>query len=1498
MNQVAESIEGDPPLNRPVVVGVGASAGGLEAIVQLLIQSSADANISYVVIQHLSPDHESALAEILGKRVKLPIHQVTESTKVLPNHVYVIPPGKYLSIKDCELQLSDPPDSRHARMAIDYFFRSLAEDSCEYGVGVILSGTGSDGSAGLQEIKHLGGLAVVQDPDEAAHRGMPQSAINVGAADMILPVREIATRLIRYVEHARRHGPLSAQAINAMEQVNIKSVLDILRRELKHDFRNYRHATLSRRISRRMGLQGMDQVRDYTALLEDSQEELRLLRDDLLIGVTRFFRDTDSWQMLQKKVIKPLVEKAEPNKPLRIWCPGCATGEEAYTMVMIILEQCALVDKPVSFQVFASDVAPDALAAAREGNYPDAIVADVSIERLRQFFQKTDQGYRVSKQLREHVVFAEQNVLAQAPFSNLDLISCRNMLIYLQREAQNSIFSVFQFALKEGGHLFLGSSESAERSADLFDTVNAKHRIFRRNATKSFPPVRVNDDTTLQLSEKALETIDKRQPSRIGHHVYRQLIREMEQGIVVINRDHRVLYLEGRADLYLQLSLGEVSTEIPDIFSIAREGIKSRLRTMIRKAYQSLESVEEMCRVKREGTYYPCRLKIRTLNANVGEDGPLVITFSPLAEHASPAPKLGFDASERSQDHGELRHELLTTREQLSTTIAQLETANEELKASNEEALTMNEQLQSGNEELETSKEELQSLNEELTTLNNQLELKLNELQHTTDDLNNLLTSASVPTIFLDTNLRIRRFTPSCKGLYNFIPSDVGRPLADIVQLHNDNDLISDAKTVLRDLSAMDKELVCDDQRCYIRRILPYRTEDDRIHGVVLTFADVSELASAKQELSRSLSQLRSIYNTAPVGLAFTDMDLRYISINETLAEINGFSAEEHLGKTVMDILPQSLSDEVSEIYRSVMETRDPVLNIEITGRTAACEKDRIWQVSYMAVTNDEDDVIGVNTVVQDVTDARTYQRQLRDSRDRLEVALSAGQMGTWSHDLQRKTVEWSEQMLALFGVNRDEFTAQPDSFINRVHPADRAKTRQAMDTNENSYRLECRILRDDNREAVWVESRAMIRRDKFGKLTSMTGVVQDITERHRHEESLKRAKNSAERANRSRGEFLANMSHEIRTPMTAILGYADMLAGHLKDPDNLQCVQTIRRNGRFLLEIIDDILDLSKTDSGKFDIQHDRIAPERIIADVVSLMNVRAEEKQVGLEIEFDGELPATIQTDPKRLRQILLNLVGNAIKFTDSGKVRIRVGYQGQQLRFDVIDTGIGIPQDKIPILFEAFTQADGSITRNFGGTGLGLAISARLAKMLGGKINVTSELNQGSTFTLTIDAGDVSDVKFAVPCIEEASSPPEQPDITLSGHFLIVDDRRDIRYLAQHFIESVGGTVSTASDGKEAIDVVQTAIDEERPFIAVCMDMQMPVMDGYAATRELRNRGIDVPVIALTANVMEGDQLGCRDAGCTAFVSKPISKSTLLSSLSKASGKTHSEIIRREN
>lgn len=1498
MNKITEPIENEAPIDRPVVVGVGASAGGLEAIVQLLVQSPVDADISYVIIQHLSPDHDSALAEILGKRVKLSIHQVNEATRIVPNHVYVIPPGKYLSIKDCVLHLSDPPESRNARMAVDYFFRSLAEDACEHAIGVILSGTGSDGSAGLKEIKSHGGLTVVQDPDDASHRGMPQAAIKAGAVDMVFPVNEIGNHLVRYVRHARQHGPLSAQAIASMEQADHTAVLDVLRSVTKHDFRNYRNATLARRISRRMGLQGLDQIHDYVALLQDNRNELEQLRNDLLIGVTRFFRDARSWKMLQEKVIKGLVMKADGETPLRFWSAGCASGEEPYTLAMIVLEQMKLSDRHLPFQIFASDVSADSLDFAREGVYSDAIAADVPVELLREYFQKVDGGYRVSKKLREQVVFAEQNVLAQAPFSKIDLITCRNLLIYLKRQAQENIFSVFQFALKTGGFMFLGSSESVERSAELFNTINAKHRIYQRTDIKAFPPQRADETSDASAADGERARASGLPIGRLGHLAYRQLMQEHENGIVIINDELKILYVEGRADLYLRLHTGEMSAELPDLFATARDDVKSRLRTMVRKTRQATDTITDTCRVHRDGSVFPCRIKMRKLSAVAGPDRPILITFEPINVDAVAIPERLLSNDDAPVDQEELRHELLTTREQLSTTIAQLETANEELKASNEEAMSMNEQLQSGNEELETSKEELQSLNEELTTLNNQLELKFDELQHTTDDLNNLLTSASVPTIFLDTNLRLRRFTPSCDVLYNFINTDVGRPLSDIVQKHDDDDLIADARRVLQDLVPLDKELACTNQQRFIRRILPYRTEDDRIQGVVVTFADVTELSRAKQELDRNLAVLNNIYKSAPVGLAFLTRELEYARINDQLAEIDGVPAEDHIGRHLRDILPADLAEEVISLYQQIIDTGEPLLNLEIKGMTKGSQSERTWQASYMPVKDDEHQVIGINAVVQDVTDRQRTAKDLSQSRQRLEIALSAGRMGTWHYDIVSGKVDWSDQMFELFGVNRDEFIPRRNSFIKRVHPDDREAAEASLEGPMNDggmvYRLECRIIRDVDREVVWIEGRGVIARDEDGNPISMTGVTIDVTERHRHEENLQEAKDTAEAANRSRGEFLANMSHEIRTPMTAILGYADMLAKHLSDPDNLQCVETIRRNGRFLIEIIDDILDLSKIDSGKFEVDRERIAPERILADIISLMNVRAEEKKIQLEVDFETELPKLIETDGKRLRQILLNLVGNAIKFTDDGKVRLaaRFDHEHGMLELIVEDTGIGIDSTKRKFLFEPFTQADGSITRNFGGTGLGLAISSRLAEILGGEIRVDSELGEGSTFTVTIDPGKVDHVEFAMPSSLEVAPTAMEQDITLSGRYLIVDDRRDIRYLAQHFIESVGGIISTAGDGQQGVDAIQAAVDAGEPFTAVCMDMQMPVLDGYGAVREVRRRGIDVPIIALTANAMRGDQDECMAAGCTAFISKPINRQALLAKLKEVSGKKHGQ------
>jgi len=1512
------------------LVGVGASAGGLDALTRMFESVSDAAGLAFVIVQHLSPDHTSALAEILSKKTSLPVHQIEADETLRPGHIHVIPPGRYLSIEGDTLRLSAPPGERAARMAVDHFFRSLAETAGHRVVGVVLSGTGGDSTAGLQEIHAAGGLTAAQDPDDALHDGMPGRAVRAQAVDIVAPAEDLIDRIRTFfideakATQARSEAAAGSGAEGEDPTPDIQPVMELLRQEGR-DFSDYRLGTLTRRIVRRMGLNGLKSVAEYRALIEDHPDELQRLKRDLLIGVTRFFRNPKAWVHLAEKVIRPLVAGSEAHAALRLWCPGCATGEEAYSLAMLLLESPWPEGRTPQFQIFATDLSTEALDYARAGIYPDPVAADVGVERLRRFFHKVDGGYKVNKDLRAAVVFAEQNVLQNAPFSQLDLVCCRNMLIYFEREAQQHVLETFAFALKPGGTLFLGSSESVELVGSAFEGLQTRHRIYRAKDTDP-PAGAATKPTSFRSRSGAVQPDPTTGPlnlppsERLGRQVHRQLVRELKQGVAVVDRGHRVLFLEGRADQYLQLELGSTTGDPPDLFRVARNGLKARLRTLLHEVTQHGGPAEGPGQVERDGKNEPCLIKVRRLAGAEAPDGdpPLLITFEPpTADGPAASPARAADTADADvpEDPQQLRHELLTTRDQLTTTIAQLETANEELKASNEEARTMNEQLQSGNEELETSKEELQSLNEELTTLNRQLELKIQELQHTGDDLHNLLTSASIPTLFLDTDRRIRRFTPSCTDLYAFIPTDVGRPLGDIRALHNDDAIAEDIDAVLDDLVPRDHEVTAASGQQYLRRILPYRTEDDQIRGVVLTFLDVTELCEAKQEAARRLAVLRNIYRSAPVGLAFIDRELVYVDVNEELAEINGVTAEEHIGRTLADVLPPDLTEQVTPIFLGIMESGEPLLDVEIVGRTKADTHDRIWMASYMPVADADQQILGLNIVVQDVTDQRRRIRELADSQDQLGVALTAGRMGTWHWNLIDDDVYWSPQMHDLLGVNKAEFRVQPESFFSRVHPDDQQAARAAVDAAlagetdgpSDELRLECRMVRDDDRSPIWVENRGRVRRDAEGHPIALTGATIDIADRREHELAVDAARDQAESANRARGEFLANMSHEIRTPMTAILGYADLLAGRLSgdDEEARGHVATIRRHARFLLEILNDILDLSKIDAGRLEIRAEPLRPEKIVGDVASLMGVRAGEKGLQLDVHLDEPLPATVRSDAVRLRQILLNLVGNAIKFTTRGTVSLAATYDAErrQIGFSVSDTGIGIVSDQLKQLFQPFVQADTSITRRFGGTGLGLTISRRLAQAMGGSISVESKPNQGSTFTLSLPDGYAPDPAppLAVPRADFAPAGREAPDNEsdlepfegLVGRFLVVDDRPELRGLVERFIAMMGGTTAAAGNGRAAIDAVEAAQNEGEPFDAVCMDMQMPVMDGNQATRELRRRGIEVPIVALTANAMQSDTQACLDAGCTAFVSKPIDTEVLRKVLARVVGRTHPQV-----
>jgi two-component system CheB/CheR fusion protein len=853
------------------VVGMGASAGGLEACRKFVDALPADTGMAFILVQHLDPTHESLMVDLLAGHTSMTVLQATDGMLIEREHLYVIPPGTYLSVGNGALHLSQPQARHGARLPFDFLLHSLAEEYGARAACVILSGTGADGSLGLKAMKEKCGLVIAQDPDEAGYDGMPRSAIMTGAVDFVLPVAKIPEVLIKYNRRVALVGAHKDSAPQDIAQEFLPKIIELLRTKTAHDFTLYKQGTLQRRIERRMAI-AMIETNDmdrYLKLLQSDNRELDVLAKDLLINVTSFFRDPKVFDLLAKEIIPDLIRRQTSDQPLRIWIAGSSTGEETYSLVMLFREQITAAKCNVKLQVFASDVDPDAVAGAREGLYPEAIEADVSTARLARFFKKEDHGYRVSPELRTAVVFTVQDVLADPPFSRIDLISCRNLLIYLRPEAQTKVLSLFHFALRAGGILVLGSSETVGNADNRFEVISKSERLYRHigHGRPGELSLSMNDGVRIPT-----RPVQGQAPSReaVLADLCRRLVMETyTPAAVLINRKHECLYYLGRTDRYLRVAPGHPTH---NLLAMAREDTRITLSSAIQRALrETTRTVVAGGRTKLDGNPGSFSIAVQPVLSD-GEEL-LLICFIDEQKHER---ERSLPTKLRDVPRvAELEQELEATRTELQAAIRNLEISSEEQKAINEEALSINEEFQSTNEELLTSKEELQSLNEELTALNSQLHETLERQRTTSNDLQNVLYSTDVATIFLDTNLNIRFFTPATKSLFSVIPSDVGRPLADLNSLAVDGALLTDARTVLRTLAPIEREIEVQGGAWYIRRILPYRTEDNGVEGVVVTFADITERRHTADALEAAKRQAERANVAKSRFLAAASHDLR-----------------------------------------------------------------------------------------------------------------------------------------------------------------------------------------------------------------------------------------------------------------------------------------------------------------------------------------------------------------------------------------------------------------------------------------------------------------------------------------------------------------------------------------------------------------------------------------------------------------------------------------------
>jgi two-component system CheB/CheR fusion protein len=959
------------------IVGIGASAGGLSAFEAFFsgMPADIDPGMAFVLVQHLAPDHKSILAELIRRYTRMQVFEVEDGMPVRVNCAYIIPPNHDMAFLNGTLQLLEPSEPRGRRLPIDFFFRSLAQDQHQLAIGIVLSGTGSDGTLGVRAIKGEAGMVMVQSPESTEFDGMPRSAIATGLVDWELPPAAMPAQLIAYVAHAfGEHSALIAEQTPSNENA-LKKIFILLRAQTGHDLSQYKTNTINRRIVRRMALHQIESIEDYVRYLQKSPPEVDALFRDLLIGVTSFFRDPQAFQALEEQVIPQIFDNTPPGSVIRVWSTGCSTGEEAYSIAILLQERMEALKQGWTLQVFASDIDRHAIAAARAAVYPASVAADISPQRLARFFTAEADGsaYRINKSIRDLLVFSEHDLLRDPPFSRLDLISCRNLLIYLGAELQKSIIPLFHYALNPSGMLFLGTSESVGGYFNLFSVLDRKAKIYQRQedfAGKQYAALRRFLPTRTVLSRSSAKG-DSPVRLPLREVAEQSLLEQIGVAGALINGQGDIFYLHGRTGAYLEPAPGEAG--INNILRMAREGLRLELGMALAKAASSQHVVRVSgLHVKTNGHFSWVRLSVGPVTRGTGvtPESPLYLVTleeSPILDPAAAAlPAAGAADTEVDADArmAALTEELRAKDEYLQSTREELETANEELKSSNEEMQSVNEELQSTNEELETSKEELQSVNEELATVNAELNTKVLDLSRANNDMNNLLAGTGIATVFVDHCLRILRFTPSASQIINLIPGDVGRAVGHIVSnLVGYDRLVADVQGVLDTLAPKEAQVRSTAGRWYTMSIRPYRTLDNVIEGAVITFVDITEMRRIEDALAKEQPSLRLavVVRDAFDAITVHDLDGRIIAWNPAAERIYGWSEAEALLLNVRDRIPPLLRDDalvtlrefdrdrIPEPYHTQRLTRSgAVLEVSVT---ATALLDASGQIYAMATT-------------------------------------------------------------------------------------------------------------------------------------------------------------------------------------------------------------------------------------------------------------------------------------------------------------------------------------------------------------------------------------------------------------------------------------------------------------------------------------------------------------------------------------------------------------------
>ncbi|MFO7668790.1 MAG: chemotaxis protein CheB [Bacteroidales bacterium] len=931
------------------IVGIGASAGGLEALEQLLGNVPENSGMAYVVIQHLDPTQKGMLPELLQRISGMQVFQVEDRMKIKPDYVYVIPPNKSMSIFKGMLHLFDPVEARGLRLPVDFFLRSLADDQKEYAVGIILSGMGSDGSNGIRAIKEKNGIVLVQEPETARFDSMPRNAIESGLVDIVAPPDKLPLELIHFLKHI----PVVKSNLNVEEKGNsaLEKVIILLRTHTGNDFSLYKKNTVYRRIERRMSIHKIDGIFSYVHFLQENPKEVHILFKELMIGVTNFFRDSHVWEKLKDKGFPALIEKMKPNSQLRAWVPGCSTGEEAYSLAIVFKEVLEKINPNtgLSMQIFASDIDSDAVDTARKGLFSINIEADVSPARLNRYFTKTDDGYRINTEIREMVVFAQHNITMHPPFTNIDILTCRNLLIYLDPELQKKLLGLFYYSLNEEGILLLGTSETLGVQSHLFTPLDSSLKIFKRSVANLTPQLFDFPSSFTRPKSGKIENTESDKPMmNIQTFADQLLLQKFSPAGVLVNENGDILYISGRTGKYLEPAVGKANL---NIFAMLRPGFQNDFAIGFRKAVMKKEAVVlHHVQIGTNGGSIILNVNIQWIQKPEPLYGKLMIIFTDVPQPAdSTTPEKKGKETAVSIREAELEQELQHIREEMQNLVEEMQTSQEELKSTNEELQSTNEELQSTNEELTTSKEEMQSLNEELQTVNAELMAKVEDYSRINNDMKNLLNSTDIATLFLDKELNIRRYTDQATKIFKLIKSDIGRPFTDQTSQLLYPDLPDDAREVLRTLIFIEKQISTKDGRWFSIRIMPYRTFDDRIDGLVITFIDISELKLVEEQLHKMNQENRLLIDSSSKIILKISADWKIMEFNPVAETFFGRRREDVTGQNFMQLfIPEALRKKTEQkISRLVAKPENSDIKMKVIA-AGVNELDTEWSINVL----------------------------------------------------------------------------------------------------------------------------------------------------------------------------------------------------------------------------------------------------------------------------------------------------------------------------------------------------------------------------------------------------------------------------------------------------------------------------------------------------------------------------------------------------------------------